>query len=402
MKLGYLVPEFPTQTHIFFWREIEQLRKLGIETVLFSTRAPQSSQCPHNFAAAASAQTTYLFPPRWGTSLLTLMLHPLGFINALWWWLRMEGSLRDRLRALGFMVCAGYLMSQCRKRGVEHLHVHSCADAALVAVLCRRLGGPTYSMTLHNPLGVFGQNQKGKWRDASFGIVITQRLYHEVKKELADCLPPTVMVAPMGVNLERFRRADSYHPWREGEPCRIFSCGRLHPGKGHDVLIDAVSLLRREGLDVQLLIAGEDLDSPDGETRRQLERQREELGLVACVSLPGAISEEEVRGHLEHAHVFALASHCEPLGVVIMEAMAMGIPVVATSAGGVGELVSDGANGRLVPPGNPAAMAAAIRELLAQPDTSCRFSAEGRKTVERKFGSDVSAKAIVEGLKQLK
>jgi glycosyltransferase involved in cell wall biosynthesis len=396
-RLGYLVPEFPRQTHIFFWRECEQLRRRGVEPVFLSTRKPPTDACPHEFRDRAAAATHYVFPPP-ASSILSLLARPAGMARALGYWLGLGGSAKDRLKHLGLMACAAHLTAYCRKHDVTHIHVHSCGQSALLAAFAQRLGGPGYSLTLHNPLAVHGPLQRQKWRHARFAIVITQQLLEEVKREIAPDLPP-VYVAPMGVDLEKFRRSAPYRPPDQGGPFRIFSCGRLHPCKGHDVLIRAVGRLRERGLDARLVIAGEDADSGTGQYRRELEAAVAELGLADAVKLPGAISEDAVLRELEVSHVFALASESEPLGVVIMEAMAMSVPVVTTAAGGTAELVRDGENGRRVTPGDPDALAGAIADVLTDPVKAEKFGVAGRATVVAGFGSDRSAEAIVAGLK---
>jgi glycosyltransferase involved in cell wall biosynthesis len=392
-RLGYLVPEFPRQTHIFFWRECEQLRRRGVEPVFLSTRKPPADACPHEFRDRAAAATHYVFPPP-ASSLLSLIVRPIGLMCALRYWISLGGSLKH----LGLLLCAAHLVAFCRKQQVTHIHVHSCGQSALLAAFAQRLGGPGYSLTLHNPLAVHGPLQRQKWRHARFAIVITQQLLEEVRREIGDDLPP-VYVAPMGVDLEKFQRTAPYRPVAPGDPLRVFSCGRLHPCKGHDVLIRAIGLLRTQGVDARLVIAGEDADSGTGQHRRDLEAVVNELGLQETVKLPGALSEEGVRKELGSSHVFALASESEPLGVVIMEAMAMNVPVVTTAAGGTAELIRDGENGTRVPPGDVAALASALTELQRNSGLAERFSRVGRATVESGFGSDRSAVTIIEALK---
>jgi glycosyltransferase involved in cell wall biosynthesis len=110
--------------------------------------------------------------------------------------------------------------------------------------------------------------------------------------------------------------------------------------------------------------------------------------------LLGAVPEEVVRERLMQAHVFALASLEEPLGVAIMEAMSMEVPVVATNAGGVPELVSDGVDGLLVEPGDAAAIARAIKAIATHRDLAATLSARARTKVLERFSSRRSAEAI--------
>jgi glycosyltransferase involved in cell wall biosynthesis len=154
------------------------------------------------------------------------------------------------------------------------------------------------------------------------------------------------------------------------------------------------------GIAARLVIAGEDADSGTGRFRRDLEALVAELDLGAYVQLPGALSEADVRRELEAAHVFGLSSDTEALGIVMVEAMAMRVPVVTTDVGGTTELVKDGANGLAVPPRDPAALAAAVRRIATDPALAERFSAAGRLTVEASFGSGRSADTIVRGLRE--
>jgi colanic acid/amylovoran biosynthesis glycosyltransferase len=396
-RLGYLVPEFPRQTHIFFWRECEQLRRRGVEPVFLSTRRPPPAACPHAFRDRAAGATHYVFPPP-ALSVLTLLGRPAGAFRALRYWLGLAGSFKDRAKYLGLLACAAHLASYCRRHGVTHVHVHSCGQAALLAAFAQRLGGPGYSLTLHNALEDHGPLQRQKWRHARFAIVITNRLLDEVRREIGPDLPP-VYVASMGVDLDAFQRTAPYRPAEPGGPVRVFACGRLHPGKRHDLLIRAVSLLRKEGIDARLVVAGEDADSGTGQFRRDLESLANELGVAEVVRLPGAMSEPDVRRELESAHVFALSSDHEALGIVLVEAMAMRVPVVTTAVGGTTELVHDGNNGLAIPPGDAAAMAGAIKRIATDAALAERFSAAGRATVEAGYGSDRSADTIVRALK---
>src|SRR5207244_5147956 len=230
------------------------------------------------------------------------------------------------------------------------------------------------------PLRDYGSNQKQKWSHAAFAFVITHRLLDEVCTVLAGSLPPALDIAPMGVDIAAFQRKKPSEPWSGAGRAQVFSCGRLNPCKGHDDLIRAIAHLRDRGLDVGLRIAGQ-TDSGRPDYRIELVALAESLGVADRVELLGAIPEELVRGELERAHVFALASLEEPLGVAIMEAMAMDLPVVVTGAGGVPELVHDGVDGLLVPPRDPARLAERIADVLRAPELARRLSAAARPTI---------------------
>jgi glycosyltransferase involved in cell wall biosynthesis len=194
----------------------------------------------------------------------------------------------------------------------------------------------------------------------------------------------------MGVDPGVFERKTDYVPWGGAGPLRIFSCGRLNYVKGHQDLILAVSILRESGIDARLEIAGED-DLGGSGYRSVLEGLIADFHLRDSVLLLGAVNEQRVLQGICAAHLFVLASHHEPLGVAIMEALSCGTPVVTTNSGGVPELIDDGKDGLLVPPMKAEAMADAIRTLINQPDLELTFSRAGRAKVISGFNSDLSA-----------
>jgi len=396
MKIGYFIPEFPGQTHIFFWREMQALREIGVEPAVVSTRLPHRSLISHPWAAEAQRDTEYLFPPKarsvLGAFWTLLRAGPLGWWRASATLAASEGSFLARIRLLLLMFVGAELAWLARRKGWTHVHVHSCGNAANIAMFARRLTGLPYSLTLHGPLRDYGPNQKQKWVHSAFALVITRKLREEVRKELAGFLPPEIELAPMGVDLKRFRKGPSYLPWTGSGPFRLFSCGRLNPCKGHDDLLRAVAQLRRQGMDARLTIAGE--DDVGGVCRQGLETLSRELGLGDNLKLLGAVSEDEVRSQLAAAHAFVLASLDEPLGVATMEAMALQVPVVVTGSGGVAELVDDGVDGILVPPRAPEKMAAALLRLLGDPGLAAKMSQAGRIKIESSFHSGVSAATL--------
>jgi glycosyltransferase involved in cell wall biosynthesis len=179
-------------------------------------------------------------------------------------------------------------------------------------------------------------------------------------------------------------------PARRGGPVAIVSCGRLDPGKGHADLIEAVSILVKNGIDATLTILGE------GPQRSVLENLRKPLG--ERVKLPGATAEGGVRAALESANIFALASHDEAIGVATMEAMSMELPVIVTRVGGVPDLVRDGIDGLLVKAGTPGAIAGAVERLLDDPDRAAQMGQNGAARIRRSFTSRVSAEALARRL----
>jgi colanic acid/amylovoran biosynthesis glycosyltransferase len=401
-RIGYLIPEFPGQTHAFFVREREELQRRRIDTVLYSTRKPRKGIATHHWATAARTETTYLMP---GSLFAAMRMAWSIMRTGPTAWLRClnlaftaeDATLTGRLRTLS-LIPAAFRLADCAKRdGWSHIHIHSCANAAWLGVFLRQFSDLTYSLTLHGPLQDYGPNQKLKWKFSSFCVVITEELAAQVRMTIAPDCRPLILKAPMGVDPSAFVRSGAYQPPRPGEVLRLVSCGRIHPCKGHDDLIRAVDLLQQRGIRVELTICG----APDGrrpEYPDELNSLIAERSLQAVVRLAGSVSEEQVRAELQLSHVFCLASHSEPLGVATMEAMAMEMPVVVTSSPGVREMITSGVNGILVPPLSPESIADAICALCAAPEDMRRLAANSRLTIEQRFHSGISAAVIRTGL----
>lgn len=397
MRIGYLLAEFPGATHSFNWREVRALEAQGLTCDLVSTRRPSADKMSHVWTTEALARTTYLFPPRpmlLAGALWTILISgPRGWGRLISAIFGAEGihGVKGRARLAVLAVMGAELAWLARRRGWKYIQVHSLADTAHVAMFAHLISGQRYGLTLHANLPEFGPNQRNKWKHADYAICITNRLRDYLRKELAGSIPEEIDVAPMGVELERFTRSTAYEPWDGKGPARLFACGRLNFGKGHDQLLRAIRLLRDQGVDARLRIAGYD----DGSGfRAELERLINELNLGECVELLGALSEPAVKQELEQAHLFALVSRSDELGVATMEAMAMCLPAVASRTGGVAEMIDDGVDGILVE-SDPAVIAAALARILRDPELARGMGQAGRRKIERKFHSGISAATLL-------
>lgn len=393
------MPEFPGQTHTWVWREYRALTGFGVKADLVSTRKPPVL-C-HSWSSAAQALTRYLIPlspldlvriarqlVRGGPSALRKCLR--AVIEA------KESNLIGKLKLLGLIGIGAKLADLAQSRGWTHLHVLSAGDAAHLGAFASYLSGVDYSLTLLASLSGYGPNQRVKWRDASFALVMSKTLLSEVRDELGDVAPEQISIAPMGVDLEQARRSTPYIPRRSGESARIYASGRLHPVKGHYYLLKAVALLRKRGLPVQLEIAGGEHGAWG--QRAALEQVVRDEGLSGSVSLLGAISEERHYQALERAHVFALPSLDEGVSVAAMEAMSMETPVVVTDVGGMRELVVSEETGLIVPPREPERLADALQRLLEDPALSLRLSNNSRRSVAGSFDYKFRAQLLAERL----
>jgi colanic acid/amylovoran biosynthesis glycosyltransferase len=346
------------------------------------------------------ADTHYLYPLTW-LQALRCAVHIAAAGPGVWRGLLRgvaAGGPTKWFRCAALVLLGARLAEIAREHGFQHVHVHSSADAAFIAAFAASMAPLTYSIVLHGSLSYFGPGQHFKWRGASFGLIVAEHLRSDLSPFLKNAHGPVINVAPMGVDLGRFKRDGPYIPWTAAlGSLKLASCGRLNPGKGHQDVIAAVALLRQQGMNVILRICGEDDDGGDG-YRKTLQSQLDELELGAAVTLLGAVDESVVRQELANAHLFVLASHEEAIGVAYMEAMAMALPVIGTRVGGVPELITHEHDGLLVQPSNPSELASMLARVASTPALAALLAQRARTTVEDRFGSERSARAVIEGM----
>lgn len=199
-----------------------------------------------------------------------------------------------------------------------------------------------------------------------------------------------VSVIVNGVDTDFFQPPRAAAP---SHPARVLSVARLVPDKDHETLIHAFRQVAVTHAGAELWLVG---DGPREGLIRQLVADH---GLTARVRfLPG---QADLRPLLGQADMLALSSRSEALPNVVLEAMAAGLPVVATAVGGLPEVVASGRTGWLVPPGDPIAMAAAISRLLGDPEMRAAFGLAGRRRVEQDFSLTAMARRHEEVLQSL-
>jgi colanic acid/amylovoran biosynthesis glycosyltransferase len=390
VRLLYLVPEFPSQTHAFFWREVLALRAQGVEVVLVSTRKPAADACRHEFAQSAASQTHYLFPPDWLSDTLFLLMRPAGLFRAMRYLAGLkESSWPQRLLASALTLPAARLCRLSRKFGASHLHVHSFANAAHVAALAKVMGGCSYSLTLHGDLEVYGRDHDSKTRHARFVTCVTAPLKRQVMESLG-LAESKVHLLWMGVDTRRFKPAE--RPLRgPQDPLRLLTVARLHVNKGHRFALRALRELKDLGMSSRYTIVG------DGPAREEIEQEVRSLGLIDSVELVGTRSETEVLTLLQGSDALLLTSigMGEAAPVAVMEAMACGLPVVCSVIGGTRDMIDHGHDGFLVGQENVDEIAGCIRQLVERPELAVQMGKAARLRAEQRFDSDALARALL-------
>jgi glycosyltransferase involved in cell wall biosynthesis len=200
----------------------------------------------------------------------------------------------------------------------------------------------------------------------------SQQVLDEAVAAYGPGLAGKARVVRNGVDVAAVRAAA---PVRRARPY-VLGIGRLVPQKGFDVLLAGFALLAADHPELDLVLAGE------GTERAALERQVRSAGLDRRVEFRGGVPAAEAFRLFRGAAAFVLPSRHEPQGIVVIEAMAAGTPVVATRVGGVPETVQDGTNGLLVEAGDPGALAKALREVLDDPQAAQARTARAAVDVE--------------------
>ena len=387
--IAYLTGEYPRATDTFIQREVAALRALGQPVETCSVRRTgsehlvgeeQQAEAKSTFyiLAAAKAPVTLL-----GALFSALLRNPLGFFRTLGLAVKTAPpGLRNFLYQLFYFAEAAVLAAHLRKKGVRHLHNHIAKSSCTVAMLTSALSGIPYSFTLHGPDIFFAPDHwrlDEKIKRASFVACISHFCRSQA---MAFCDPKhwgKLHIVHCGVDPARYEAGE------DPVDTNLLFVGRLAPVKGLPILLRALEPLVADYPDIHLTVIG------DGPGRTALEHQAASAGLAEHVSFVGYQSQSEVAVAMAAADLFVLPSFAEGVPVVLMEAMAARRPVVATQIAGIPELVTDGASGLLVPPGNPEALTAAIGKILANPARATAMGIAGRARVESAF--DISKEA---------
>ena len=379
MRIAYLCNRYPAVSHSFVRREIAGVEKAGHQVDRYTVRAPNGLVDDRDRAEAA--RTVTILAASAGSLAVALagalVKSPRRFASALRLALGgVGGSPTALVRALAYLCEAAWLVRRFQSHPVDHIHAHFGTNPATVARLARRLGGPPYSFTAHGP-DEFDRPQAldlaGKVAEAKIAVAISSFGASQLMRWSDPEDWHRIAISRCGVD-ESFLAAPPVPP--PAAPC-FATVARLSGQKGLPLLIEAAALLAARGYDFTLDIAG------DGVLRTALNRQIVAAGLADKVRLVGILDGAGVRLLLERARVFVLPSFAEGLPVVIMEALALGRPVIATAIAGTPELV-DAACGWLVAAGSAEAVAKAMAEAIAAPEAAITsMGVEGRRRVAK-------------------
>lgn len=388
MRVCYLINQYPKISHTFIRREIRALERQGVEITRYSIRRAEGQLVDaddQNEQARTRVIVEQGVPRLAGAMAWRATRNPVRFARALRLALRVGWhSERGVLRHVAYLAEACVLLRWLRQNRCDHLHAHFGTNSTSVAMLCRSLGGPSYSFTVHGPeefdkplmLGL-----RDKIDRAAFVVAISSYGRGQLYRHCEHAQWSKIHVVRCGLDAAFLEQKMPPLPQRP----RIVCIGRLARAKGHFLLIEAARRLLAQGCDFELRLVG------DGELRGELEDAIAQAGMQDRVHITGWASSEEVRAEIEAARLLVVASFAEGLPVVITEALAMGRTVLTTDVAGIPELVSEDC-GWLIAAGSIDELYQGLRRALMASDQELeRMGRTGQTRVRRLHNADKGA-----------
>lgn len=394
--VGYLASRYPAVSHTFIQREVMALRSAGVDVRTLTIHRADPDELLTDDDRSADRSTFAVLPISPGRlvrcHLESFGRSPIRYVSA---FLRSQrGSapgVHARVWQLFYFAEAMVVHAHCQRTGIRHLHAQFADVATDVARIVTWRGGRgwSWSMALHGSVEFFDV-QRNRLPHKVMDAMHVRTISYFGRSQVLACVDEQhwhkVHMVRVGLDLSAYPAME--HP-PDGE-LRILCVGRLIPSKGQSLLIEAVAELQRRGIPTRAVLVG------DGPNRANLSRLATRLGVGDRIELTGALGQDALPRRYAEAHVFCLPSFAEGLPVVLMEAMATGRPVVATSIMGVGELVTDGVHGRLVPPGRVEDLVSALAELAGDEQARKRMGSAGRRRVVDEYDVRASAAQLRE------
>jgi len=384
-KVAYIMSRFPHLPETFILREMMEVERQGGQIMLYPLIV-QNQTIVHPEALSWIPRANR-FPWisreilvsnwKWLTS------HPAQYTALVW--RALWGNLPSPnffLRSLAILPKSVYMAERMQAEGIKHIHAHYATHPAFAAWVIHSLTGIPYSITVHAHDIYVDRTMLGpKIRDASFVIAISEFNKQFLAKQLGQWTLDKTHVIHCGIQPEKYKQGEG----KKSDRFEIVSIGSLQPYKGQRYLIEACASLRRQGLNFRCRIIG------GGELLPDLNKLVSAHNLGDHVILTGPQTQDAVAKMLGEADCYVQPSIVTPSGkmegipVALMEAMACGLPVVATNISGIPELVRPNETGWLVPEKDPDKLAETIIEIATHPDEAHRRLQAGREFVHREF-----------------
>lgn len=397
--LAILVKTWPKLSETFILEEVLGLERTGIALRLYALEPP-SDEIRHPTVARVQAPLVCVPPLGLAAAPGYITRHLLLSATSPWRYAAALGAAWKQ-RTVREFLRGGWLAAQLRRDGASHLHVHFISTPAEVAAAASALGGLPFSISAHAKDIYTSRPEDLQRRMAAARFTVTCT---EFNRQTLVSLAPMARVRRMYHGIDHAE----FHP-RHRQPTTaraaetaplVLAVGRLRAKKGLDTLIDACTLLRERGQPLRCELVGY------GEEQAALEAQIGARGLQGVVTLRGKLARADVIACYARASVFVQPSRITADGDrdgipnVLLEAMAMGLPVVASNVSGIPEVLRHLDNGLLVEPDDATALADAIARALNQPQLADDLGRHARAAVTASFDNDHNLQVLTQLLEQ--
>lgn len=404
LQVGYVMTHYPRNAQTFIAGEIDSVRREGVDVACFAMNRPDAAELAMPGGQQRVAGTTYLKDGATGAvgaALRLALRHPIGMARLVATAVASGGGSPTRVaRRLAHLAQAAAVARDARTRGLRHLHAHFGLAPATIAWFASRmlaLDGQRvgFSFTIHgfHDFADPAETRLDRKAPAADAVVcVSDFTRGQLFLQIPPAIWPRAEVIRCGIDLAEWRFAPRA---RESGPPTIVAIGRLSAEKGFSVLLDAMAALRDAGVAARLVLVG------DGPERPALEAAIAAHRLGDRVTLAGELPPDAVRARLREADIFCLPSFSEGLPVSIMEAMAAGVPVVATWIAGIPELAENGVTALTVPPARADALADALQRLIEGPALAERLATAARARVEERHDQTTNGRAMAALLREV-
>lgn len=382
MRIAFLVSEFPKLSESFILDQMIGMAALGHEVRVFSESDPGESVIHSRSLRFIDRKTVEYYSPQRKSAKITYLVRLLmSNVSAIGALLRVFGIGRVKLA-----IKALYLYNAIRKERYDIIHCHFGRNGLMAAFLKEMGIAGIYISTFYGYDLTQSNAQAKGFYDSLFArtdriFAITENFRNRLLQ--LGCPEEKIQIHHMGIQLDSF-------PFRERRigpegVIRILTAGRLTEKKGHAYALQALARLAGKGYPIRYQVAG------DGPLRGKLEMLAAHLGISERVDFTGSFSQDDIRSVYEGAHIFLLPSVTasdgdqEGMPVVLMEAQASGMPIVATQHSGIPEVVADGIAGFLTPEKNIEALVDRLAYLIDNSKDWPRIGRAGRLFVESQF-----------------
>ena len=393
-RIAYLLKKFPRLSETFILNELLAQERLGRELHIFSRRAPDDE--PRHPELARLRATVENLPPKSEIDPWEMLVGDEpdadDLLNKLGPVVR-EARTWGHSRTPSLLVEALHVLKRTKELGIQHVHVHFATDSAVVAMLMKKLGGPSYSITAHAK-DIYRETVDFRFldvlvRNSAFVVTVCDANRQWMAERLSKEAMAKVRKLFNGIDLVNFVPDGAPR-----DPAHVLGVGRLVEKKGWLILVEALTLLLKKGVKLEANFIG------DGEEKAKIEALIAERGVGEHVKMLGPRDQAEVRRYMSRATMMVQPclvgndGNRDALPTVLVESLAMQLPSISTPVTGIPEILDQGRCGVLVPENDVAATAAAIEALLKDPKRQKRIAEDGRRRAEELFDAEKTSRIL--------